>query len=320
MTKPHYSTPDNPVYSTVVPVYNSGKPLASLVESLIDIFENKLNESYEILLIDDGSTLDGLMPRLKELSQLEHVRVYSLSRNFGKPGAIVCGLTHSRGRWVITIDDDMQQNPEDILKLVKLRDHDVVTISYSNRHYPSFLRKLTSHIKQLFDRWILGYQVRFSALKLIRRHVVDGMLSISTNKPFIPALIREITTDITAIESEDAPSAYGRSRYSFRRRLSQFSNLLIGNSSFLLQGFSILGCMTALLSFVVGLIILTRKLIGLEVAAGWSSLMVAILFLGGMNLIAIGISGQYFIRILDVSSKKPAFFVKEIWGDSPPKK
>ncbi len=302
-----------PVYSVVVPVYNSGPQLSELVDRLSQVFETEIEALYEILLIDDGSVNPETINLLPQLADAPNVLVVRLTRNFGKPGAVMCGLSKSRGDWVVTIDDDLQQHPEDIPKLIAFRDHDIVTATHAKKQH-AISSRFTSQVKQRFDRSMLGYEVPLSPLKLIRRHVVDGMLSISTNRPFIPALLRQVTDDVVAVETPHARTAYPKSRYTFKRRWSQFSNLLIGNSSFMMQVFAWVGFTFAALSFLLAATIIARKLFGHPIQAGWSSLMVTMLLVGGLNLAAIGVSGQYFIRILDVSSKKPAYMVRDTLG------
>jgi len=298
-------------YSIVVPVYNSGALLTELVERLEDVFRNTVKAKFEILLVDDGSTRTETRECLDVLTGRAGVTVLVLTRNFGKAGAVLCGLSHSRGDWVITIDDDLQQRPEDIPELIKLREHDVVSATHSKKHHTP-VQRVTSRVKRQFDRWILQESAALSPLKLIRRHVVDGMIAVETNRPFIPALIRQVTQDVVAVETAHAPSAYNKSRYTLGQRWAQFSNLLIGNSDMVLSAFAALGYFLALSSLALILVIIARKLFGFPIEPGWSSLMIAILGIGGLQLVAIGITGQYLIRILDISSKKPAYLVREI--------
>ncbi len=302
-----------PRYSVIVPVYNTGDSLKTLVEQLQSVFTKTIKAGFEIILVDDGSTGEKTNVMLNALAKKKAVMVIRLTRNFGKPGAVLCGLQASRGDWIITIDDDLQQSPNDIPLLIAEEQHDMVTASHGRKQH-SLQQRATSRIKAGFDRSVLGYQVKLSPLKLIRRHVVDGMLAIKTNRPFIPALIRQVTNDIVAVPVEHHKSANGRSRYTLARRWSQFSDLLVGNSNFMMQVFTRIGFVVAALSFALAIGLITRKLLGIPTQAGWSSLMVTILLLGGLNLAAVGITGQYFIRILDITSKKPAFVVRERLG------
>jgi glycosyltransferase involved in cell wall biosynthesis len=303
----------DPVYSVVTPVFNAGERLAELVERLRAVFVDTLGESFEIILVDDGSTRAETRQVLLQLSTADDVTVLVLTRNFGKPGAVMCGLAEARGQWVVLIDDDLQQRPEDIPALLQHRDHDMVTAVYRRKKH-TLVQRVTSRIKRHFDRWILGIAVPLSPLNVLSRPVVDGMLASATNRPFIPALVHEVTRDIHGVELEHDASVYGQSRYSLYRRWRQFSNLLFGHSTLVLQAIAILGLVVMVASLVLAGVLTVRRLVGVPVQAGWSSLMVAILLIGGLNLGALGITGQYFIRILDIVSRKPAYLVRERLG------
>ena len=142
---------ETPRYSVVVPVYNSGRSVIELVERFRKVFEETLRVRYEIILVDDGSEMSSTWPILEKLVQENpNVVAIRLTRNFGKAGAVLCGLRHMRGRWVATIDDDLQQWPEDFPELVKYEDHDVVVAQFIVRK-DRCSKKLTSWIKGRFD-------------------------------------------------------------------------------------------------------------------------------------------------------------------------
>ncbi len=307
-------SPQPPDYSIVVPVYDSGPRLRELVDRLTRVFVDSVGASYEIILVDDGSTNPVTRSLLPQLAELPNVLVVRLTKNFGKAGAVMGGLSQSRGQWIVTIDDDLQQLPEDIPKLIALRAHDMVTARHRKRKH-SWSRELTSRIKQRFDSTVLGYTVPLSALKLINRRVVDGMLARAADQPFIPALIIEVTSDIVAVETSHHKSAYPASRYTFRARWRQFNNLLYGNSGFMMRVAAWSGMVLILLALAAVPALLAARLAGAvgDITTGF--ILVAIFLVGGANLAAIGISGEYLVRILGVSSKRPAFVIRERLGE-----
>lgn len=306
-------SPQAPDYSVVVPVYNSGPQLRELVDRLTRVFEDSVGASHEIILVDDGSTNPVTRSLLPQLAELPNVLVVRLTKNFGKAGAVMAGLSQSRGQWAVTIDDDLQQLPEDIPKLIALRAHDMVTARHGKRKH-SWSRELTSRIKQRFDSAVLGYTVPLSALKLINRRVVDGMLARAADQPFIPALIIEVTSDIVAVETSHHKSAYAKSRYTLRSRWRQFTNLLYGNSGFMMRVAAWSGMAMILLAVVAAFALLAGLAAGVlsDITSGF--IIVVIFLVGGANLAAIGISGEYLVRIMGVSSKRPAFVIRERLG------
>lgn len=303
--------PLRPRWSVVVPVYNSGPALAELVDRILATFDEHLEGDVEVLLVDDGSPRRDTADLVVELARRNRVKGVRLTRNYGKPGAVLCGLALSTGTWVVTIDDDGQQRPEDIPALAAHRAHDVVIATHENKHHTA-AQRLTSAVKHQFDRHVLGYAFPLSPLKLLHRRVVDGMVEVAGNRPFVPALIREVTDDVVAVSLPHERSAYERSRYTLAGRWRQFLNLLIGNSSVFMHAVVVLGLLVMALSLLLVAAIVVRRFLGIPTAAGWSSLMIAILLVGGLNLGAMGVAGQYFIRILDTSSRKPAFRVREV--------
>lgn len=306
-----------PQFSVVVPVYNSGPGLSELVRRLRKVFADAITANVEIILVNDGSPSAETRTRVDQLSAEPDVMGIHLTRNFGKAGALTCGFHHARGDWIVTIDDDLQQRPEDIARLAELREHDVVVGTHTRKAH-TLGQRLTSRVKSAFDRQILGLRFRIGPLMMIQRPILVAMLQTAQNRPFIPALIRDVTTDMVAVELDHAPSAYGRSRFGFFKRFGQFSNLIIGNSALLMHSIAITGLAVMAASLLLAAAIIMRKLSGGTVEAGWSSLMVAILLLGGLNLGATGLAGEYFIRLLAITSRKPAYVVREVRGGSRP--
>jgi hypothetical protein len=307
-------TGQRPRYSVVVPVYNSDRSVEELVERLENVFDRVLKATYEVILVDDGSASVTTWPTLRRLAEERPwVSSIRLMRNYGKASAILCGLTHMRGKWVVTIDDDLQQRPEDIPELIKYEDHDVVVGNFTTRRHDRFT-VVTSRIKSCFDDLILGLPCKMSPLKLFKAEVAEGMLQIQTNRPFIPALMAHVTRDFVPVHVDHCSSRHGESRYSVFRRFQQFLNLLIGNSSFLLRVFGAIGFAVALVGFGSAIYVVARKILGYSILPGWASLVVINLVFGGFVLMGLSIIGEYLIRILEGSSRKPPYVIREMVG------
>ena len=309
--------PDNadpvvtPIFSVVIPAYNSGDSLVELCDRLERVFSEVMQESYELIIVNDGSSNPVTWPTIERIARRPHVVAINLMRNYGKPGAVMCGIAHAAGRWVVTIDDDLQQLPEDIPKLAALRAHDVVVGEIGVKQHSWWIR-FSSRIKARFDRIILGVPCPMSPLKLISAEVAQGMQEISTPRPFIPALLCSVTKDIVSVPIRHKTSRIDSSRYSLFKRFSQFSNLLIGNSSLLLRGIGIIGATAAVAGFIFALYTVSRILLGEEIVPGWASLIIINLTFGGLILIALGINGEYLLRILEHSSSRPAYRVRRL--------
>ena len=301
-----------PTYSVVVPVYNTSETLVALASRFDQVFREVVRDSYELILVDDCSPKEESWQTITTLAeQSPAVRGVRLMRNFGKAGAVLCGFSEARGQYVVTIDDDLQQAPEDLPALLAEKQHDVVMGAFRSRQDALFAR-FSSRIKGWFDQRILGKpkHIRVSPYKLFKAEVVKAMLDIRTPYPFIPALMYYLTKDVVNVEVSHHPREHGRSGFTFSRKVRQFLALLINNSSFLLQAVAALGILMAVPSLLLGGVIVVRKLFYDINVSGWASLMVVLLVTGGMMLFSLGVIGEYLIRIINGVEQRPPFVVR----------
>lgn len=306
------STMGRPAFSVIVPVYQSTDSVAELVARTKRLFDDQMKETFEIILIDDGSTRPDTWPLLASLAKADvRVSAIRLMRNYGKPAAVLCGFGQVRGNWVVTIDDDLQQNPEDIAALAEFRDHDVVVAAYHYKKHSGLVR-LTSHIKGLFDRYLLQLPVKMSPLKLIQRPIVDEIVSTRSGRPYIPALLANITDDFKAVPLQHEQSKVGKSRYNFYRRLRQFSNLIIGNSGFLARVWAMIGAACFLCGGMLLVNLVFAWLFRATPATATVGLLAAMMIIGGMILMALGVVGEYLIRIVELTSHRAPFVVRQV--------
>jgi dolichol-phosphate mannosyltransferase/undecaprenyl-phosphate 4-deoxy-4-formamido-L-arabinose transferase len=301
-----------PVYSVVVPVYNSTDSLIELVDRIEAVFAEQVPDAYEIVMVDDGSPNAGSWACISELAKThKSVRGIQLMRNFGKPSAILCGMSEARGDYIITMDDDLQHRPEDIPVLLAAREHDVVMGAFRNRQHSSSVRS-SSRIKGWFDYKLIGKprHIANSPFRMLKAEVVKAFSGIRTPYPFIPALIFHVTNDVVNVEIDHDARKFGQTGYSWRKRFGQFLRLLINNSSFLLQLVAGVGSVMALISIVYAAYLVVHTLVLRTSVAGWASLMVVTLFIGGLVLLSLGVIGEYLIRIINGTEQRPAYVMR----------
>jgi glycosyltransferase involved in cell wall biosynthesis len=301
--------------SIVIPVYNS-LVTAEIVERLGAVFSGR-PEQHEIVFVDDFSPDARVWPELARLAgQHAHVRSIQLTRNFGQHAATLCGLAEARGGVIVTMDDDLEHNPEDVPKLLARADHDVVLAQLKHRHH-SLGNRVGSRIKAVFDTVIFGKprDIQFSSYRALSRIVVDGMLAIRTVRPFIPALILHVTRDLAAVDIVHQPRRSGRSSYTFAKRLRLFTDLLIHNSSLVLRLVGQVGALMAVVSFGVAGWVIYRKIMFNLAIQGWTSLIAVQLLIGGLLLVAVGVIGEYLIRIIESTDARPTYLVRRRAGD-----
>lgn len=301
--------------SIVIPVYKSTTTLKDIADRIELVFLDLEEWDYEIVFVNDSPLFSETADCLQAICcNSSKVVVVELMKNSGQQPATLCGIAHADGDYVLTMDDDLQHAPEEIPLLLERSQHDAVIARFLSKKHP-FFNRFTSRIKGYFDTVVLGKPkgVVLSPFRLIKARVAKLMLERNTPYPFIPALLFEITGDIVNVDLEHFARVSGKSHYTFSKRLGVFSNLIINNSSLLLRLVGLSGIVTAILAFFYALVIMVRKIAFGSDIAGWSSTIVAILFIGGMVLLALGVVGEYLLRIMAAAEHRPTYFVRNCY-------
>jgi dolichol-phosphate mannosyltransferase/undecaprenyl-phosphate 4-deoxy-4-formamido-L-arabinose transferase len=301
-----------PLYSIVVPVYNTAATLPALARRVAAVFTQTVQRPWELIFVDDGSPNPETWPLLERLAREEPgVRAIRLTRNFGQTAAILCGLEAARGEHIVLMDDDLQHPPEEIPALIAARAHDVVVARYRRRRHGP-LAKLTSAAKNACDALLLQKprRLRHSSFLLMHRAIARGILTVRTSYPLLSPLIYHVTRDVVNVEVDHHPRRDGRTGYTLGKRVRLFSNLIINNSSLLLALIGWLGVSVAALAFGLFLFYLGRKLFFGIGMTGWTSLMVVLLGVGGLLLFSVGVIGTYLLRIIHTSENRPSYVVR----------
>jgi glycosyltransferase involved in cell wall biosynthesis len=304
--------PVTPEYSVVIPVFNSTESLTELCKRLRTVLSGITTTGYEIILVDDGSANPETWPLIHKLSNsFRDIKGVRLTRNFGKQAALIAGFTESRGKYIITMDDDLQHAPEDIPVLLREKHHMVVAGRFAKKEH-GILKRFFSNFNDRAETLLIGKpsHVRNSPFKMIRREIIDGILQIKTPYPSISALLFYVTRDAVNVTVSHNPRLHGETGFTFRKMLRVFLNMAFHNSAFFLKAIASTGFTISLASFAIGLIYLVKKLtVGIPVP-GYTSLITVVSFLGGLTLSAIGVLGEYLIRIINGVESKPPFVIE----------
>lgn len=307
---------NNIEYSIVIPVYNSEKTLDELYRRITTTFKN-ITENYEIILVDDYSS-DGSWLKLQQLHEKDNrVKIIHLIRNFSQHNATMCGFNHCNGSYVIIMDDDLQNPPEEIPKLIEKINEGYMAViskfkSVEHSKFRNFLSKTYRHL----NNTILGLPKDFyiTSFGIFKSQVIENIISIKSSYPVYSAYIfRMVPRDqISYVEVRHDKRKEGKSGYNLLKLFKSTLNLLINFSSIPLLFVGIFGLVISILSICFGIIIVIRKIIdpayGIE---GWNSLMVAMTFLGGTILMAITVLGEYMRRILREISYGQQYIIGE---------
>lgn len=300
----------------VIPVYRGAATIASVVAGVIECVKSSETPA-EIILVDDASP-DDAWSVLKELHARfpENVRAIRLMRNFGQHNALMCGLRHAKGDYIITMDDDGQHPPEEIPKLIwaiEETDADVVYGVPKERNHASW-RNLGSWLVVNFYKWVFRTKVTPSAFRIMRRQVVEAILSYDLNYTYIDGLLAWNTDRIAQVEVEHRPRTHGRSGYNFAKLFTLAMNLFTNFSLVPLQVVSITGFVVAIGGILLGLYYLVQRLVGGIAVPGYASIIVAVLVLGGLQMLSLGIIGEYLGRVHLNINKRPQYSIRSTLG------
>ncbi len=298
--------------SVIVPVYNGAATIGRLVEAV----EHELAPRYEveIVLINDGSPRDDSAEVCRAIAERNpRVQFLDLSRNFGEHNAVMAGLNYCTGDAAVVIDDDFQNPPSEIVKLVeKIGDgYDVVYAQYARKRH-HVLRNLGSRFNNLVSSILIQkpLDLYLCSFKAINRFVIDELVKYKGPYPYIDGLILRITRRYATVPVRHEPRADGKSGYTFRKLMSLWLNMFTNFSILPLRLAMVLGFLLAAVGMVVAVVSFVERLRHPELPRGWASLIISMLLLSGVQLVAVGMVGEYLGRLFMKDNGNPQFVVR----------
>ncbi len=300
--------------SVVIPVYNEAANVLVLYQRLQQAIQ-PLAIRYELVFVNDGST-DASLALIKELAQQDpQVRYLDFSRNFGQQIAISAGLDKARGKAVIILDGDLQDPPELVPELYRQwqKGHDVVYARRKTRAGESLAKKITARFFYRLLTRITRTPMPVDAgdFRIISRKVVNTLKQMPEQQKFIRGQIAWIGFPQTYLEYDRPERHQGQSGYSYAKMIRLALDGITSYSNLPLKMATVSGFVVSGIAFLVMLYTLYSRFITRDYVPGWSSLMVSILFLGGVQLIAIGIIGEYISRLSENVRNRPLYIVNE---------
>lgn len=299
--------------SVVIPVYNSENSISEVTNGIIKELENRYE--FEIVLVNDNSR-DNSLKVCKDLcDKYPFVKLISLSKNFGQHNALMAGFNYANGNYLIGMDDDMQNPPSEIPKLIEAIEtgnYDVVFSKYAKLK-ESVPRKLGSKINDFMANQLADKpkDLYITSFYILKSFVKDEIINYKGSYPYIGGLILRATKNIGTVEINHQKREAGKSNYSIKKLLQLWINGFTGFSVKPLRIASVIGLTFSLISFIYIIAIIINKLRYPESSIGWTSTMAAIMFFGGLQLCFTGIIGEYIGRIFLSINSKPQYVVKE---------
>jgi glycosyltransferase involved in cell wall biosynthesis len=306
------STNSNIEVSIVIPVYRSSEHLNELHLRLTKVMREE-KRNYEIIFVEDcgGDQSWDIITQLADSDP--HLKGIKLSRNFGQHAATICGISEANGRWIVTLDDDMEHPVESIpVLLAKAREgYSLVYGVYPERTHAKW-RNVTSDIaRRAFNKAIPSLNHEYTSFRVIDATVAKALSKFDSPFPFVDGYLSWITNNYSTVKIEHQNRANGSSNYTLRKLLLHTANIFVTFSDIPLKLASFAGVLFFLIGMIWLAIVVAGRLFGFITVSGFSSIMAAIILFGGIQLLILGIIGEYLGRMNFKLSRKPLFLIAE---------
>lgn len=304
--------------SIVIPVYNGAASIGELVASLESL---EVPGGHEIVLVNDCSPDDSLAV-CRELAARAKVpiTIVNLARNFGEHNAVLTGLRHVRGAHIITMDDDLQNPPGEVLRLLETAQRtgkDVIYTYYAAKRHAAW-RNLGSRFTNRVADFLLDKPkgLYLSSFRCLSAFIAEQVTRYDGPFPYIDGLILQVTQNLGRLEVAHLPRASGRSNYTLRRLVSLWLNMFVNFSVMPLRIATFAGFGMSFLG-LVGVMMTVGEALLYDTPPGWAELTVATLLLLGMQLVMLGIMGEYLGRLFLTANRKPQAIIRDITRSAP---
>ncbi len=305
---------NSPVFTIIAPIFNELENLPILHERISNVMDQS-GHSWELVLVDDGST-DGSTDMIREIAKKdERIRPVIFARNFGHQIAVTAGLDYSRGQAVVIIDADLQDPPEVILKLIEKwqEGFEVVYAVRSEREGETFFKKITASVfyRLIFRITDVKIPMDTGDFRLMDRKVVNVMNSMREHHRFLRGMSAWVGFKQIGVTYKRAARLAGETKYPFKKMMKLALTAITGFSYVPLQIATYMGFISAGISLIAIPVVILMRMLGSQQFTGQATTLIAVLFLGGVQLISLGILGAYIGRIYDEVKGRPLYIVIE---------
>lgn len=300
--------------SVVIPCYRSQDTIELVVNEVKDTISAQNQFDYEIILVNDASP-DNVLDVLQKLSKEDYkIKVVNLSKNFGQHPAIMSGFNYVTGDLIMCLDDDGQTPADEMFKLIEELDkgYDIVYANYEVKEHNSF-RNFGTLLNNLMAELLLNKpkNVNMTSYFVTRRFIINEVIKYQNSFPYIGGLLFRASNKISKVKVKHRKRLIGNSGYSLKALMTLWLNGFTAFSVKPLRISSFIGFLLAIIGFLYGLVVIYNRLTNPNIPLGYSSLISAILFIGGMIMIMLGLIGEYIGRIYISINKSPQYVVRE---------
>ena len=299
-------------YSVIIPVFNSEQSLPELTQRIISTFKT-ISPDFEIIFVDDFSQDNSwnVLLNLKNENP-KGIKLFRLGKNFGQHNATICGFHQAKGKFVITMDDDLQQAPEDIPVLIGKMHATGANIVYgiANENHPLY-RKVGSSAYKKSAKHLHGSFGNGSSFRLVEHSLIEKVKQHEQQFNFIDEILHWYTNFIECVKVSHAPRKFGKSAYSPQKLWSLANNNTLNYSNWPLKLMMYAGGLFSFIFTLTGIYFILKKVVFDVSVPGFTALIVSICFSASLMLLCFGILGYYLKNILTRLNQQPAYFIKE---------
>jgi polyisoprenyl-phosphate glycosyltransferase len=301
--------------SVVVPVYGGAEALVELRDRVAAAL-GAAGYSHELILVDDRGQAQA-WPVIQDLvARNSDVVGVRLSRNFGQHAATVCGIGRARGKWVVTIDDDLEHPPEMIPALLAAGDteHPLVYGVFAQRTHAGYRNLSSELMRRLLKRAFPDLNEDYCSFRAIHAPLAKQLDRFGLNRPYIDGMLSWLTSSVRTVSVPHEQRLHGKSTYTFRKLISHAVNIFVTFSHLPLRIATFGGASLSAVSFLYLLYVIYGRLSGVITDPGYSSLMSVVLFACGIQLLILGVVGEYIGRLMGATLKRPVYLVEYVLG------
>lgn len=305
--------------SFIIPCYKSEQTLESVVDGIENMMSAKPDFESEIVLVNDGSPDNTFATIRKLVDKYDNITGIDFAKNRGQQSAIMAAIKYSKGEIVACCDDDGQTPIDTVFRFIEKMEtegYDVVCANYVNRGKRSLFRRFGSWLNDQMSIYFLDKpkDVNTSVYFVAKRFVAEEMAKYDNPYPYITGLLLRTTGRIGNVDVEQKSRLAGQSGYNFKRLLSLWVNGITTFSIKPLRLANIIGCLLALVGFVIIIVLVIEKLLNPHVSLGWTSIIATNLLVGGIIMMILGVIGEYIGRIYICLNKTPQYVERTVIG------
>lgn len=296
--------------SIVVPVYGGTTALPELCRRLDQVMHST-GLKYEVILVDDRGQNEAWQAICKAAAKYPPMRGLRLGRNFGQHAATICGIAHARGQWIITLDDDLEHPPESIPTLLAAgdNDHPLIYGVFEKRTHAAYRNLSSELMRRMLKRAFPDLNEDYCSFRAIHAPLAKQLDRFGLNRPYIDGMLSWLTSSTRSVRVPHEQRQHGESTYTMRKLFAHAANIFVTFSYLPLRISTFGGAALAGLSFLYILYVIYGRLSGSITNPGYASLMSVVLFACGIQLLILGIVGEYVGRLMGATFRRPVYVV-----------